>query len=90
MQTNSLNETPRILKSLRLRTASLVFGSFGRVLFTYNSDTGETMVVKQIPIVNLHYEDSKERLREIQREIEILCQLHHKHIVRDLGGIKST
>jgi hypothetical protein len=36
---------------------TLGFGSFGQVLFAYNSHTGETMAVKL------------ERLREIQQEI---------------------
>jgi serine/threonine protein kinase len=69
---------------------TLGFGSFGRVLFAYNSDTGETMAVKQIPIVGLHYEDGQERLREIQQEIEILSQLHHKNIVSYLGSTRDS
>jgi len=60
-------------------------GSFGRVLFAANMDTGELMAAKQIPIVGFAYETAHERIKEIQEEVEILSQLNHKNIVRYLG-----
>lgn len=60
-------------------------GSFGRVLFGANMDTGELMAVKQIPIIGFSYETAHERIKEIQEEVEILSQLKHKNIVRYLG-----
>ncbi|CAG9313767.1 unnamed protein product [Blepharisma stoltei] len=60
-------------------------GSFGRVLFGANMDTGELMAVKQIPIVGFEYETANERIKEIQEEVDILSQLKHKNIVRYLG-----
>jgi serine/threonine protein kinase len=81
---------PDVLTPKNWQSAEILgFGSFGRVLFAYNSDTGETMAVKQIPIVGLHYEDAQERLSEIQEEIEILSQLHHKNIVSYLGSSRD-
>lgn len=81
---------PEVLAPKNWQSAEILgFGSFGRVLFAYNSDTGETMAVKQIPIVGLQYEDAQERLREIQQEIEILSQLNHRNIVRYLGSTRD-
>ena len=58
-------------------------GSFGRVLFGANMDTGELIAIKQIPI--FHTEENKSSINHIQQEIDILSQLHHKNIVRYLG-----
>lgn len=58
-------------------------GSFGRVLFGANMDTGELIAIKQISV--LHTQENKSSIDHIQQEIDILSQLHHKNIVRYLG-----
>jgi serine/threonine protein kinase len=60
-------------------------GSFGRVLFAANIETGELMAIKQIPIIEFSYGTAHERIKEIQEEVEILSHLNHKNIVRYLG-----
>ena len=60
-------------------------GSFGRVLFAANLETGELMALKQIPLIEFSYGSAHERVKEIQEEVEILSRLNHKNIVRYLG-----
>lgn len=64
-------------------------GSFGRVLFSANLETGELMAVKQIPLIEFSYGSAHERIKEIQEEVEILSRLQHKNIVRYLGTKKD-
>ena len=64
-------------------------GSFGRVLFAANLETGELMALKQIPLVEFSYGTAHEKIKEIQEEVEILSHLKHKNIVRYLGTKKD-
>ena len=64
-------------------------GSFGRVLFSANLETGELMAVKQIPLIEFSYGTAHERIKEIQEEVDILSRLRHKNIVRYLGTKKD-
>lgn len=64
-------------------------GSFGRVLFAANLDTGELMAMKQIPIIGLSLFSAQERIKELETEVEILSKLRHKNIVRYLGTSKD-
>lgn len=64
-------------------------GSFGRVLFAANSDTGELMAMKQIPIVGFSLLSAQERIKELETEVEILSKLRHNNIVRYLGTRKD-
>ena len=63
-------------------------GSFGRVLFAANMDTGELMAIKQIPLPGPY--ETKKNIDEIEQEIEILSQLEHKNIVRYLGTSRDS
>lgn len=60
-------------------------GSFGRVLFAVNSNTGELMAVKQIPIIGFLPQSANEKIKEIEVEVEILSKMKHQNIVRYLG-----
>ena len=60
-------------------------GSFGKVMLAANMDSGDLMAVKQIPVAGLPFQTANERLRKVQKEVEILSQLNHKNIVRYLG-----
>jgi len=64
-------------------------GSFGRVIFAANMDTGELFAVKQIPISGFSYETVHERVEEIQQEVDILSHLNHKNIVRYMGSSRD-
>jgi serine/threonine protein kinase len=59
-------------------------GSFGRVVKGFNLDSGETMAVKQVPLVGHSY--SKEKIEALQQEIEVLSDLKHRNIVRYMGA----
>ncbi|OMJ72399.1 hypothetical protein SteCoe_29162 [Stentor coeruleus] len=50
-------------------------GSFGQVLFAANTETGELMALKEIPIIEFSYSSAHERIKEIQEEVEILSKL---------------
>lgn len=60
-------------------------GSFGRVLFAANLETGELMAIKQIPLMEFPFGSAHERIKEIKEEVEILSKMNHKNIVRYLG-----
>ena len=60
-------------------------GGFGKVYHALNLDNGEIMAVKQV----LFGPESKSRSKKeeaLQREIELLRDLDHEHIVRYLGS----
>ncbi|CAG9324713.1 unnamed protein product [Blepharisma stoltei] len=79
-------QTEEIIAPTNWQTSEILGqGSFGRVLFAANMDTGKLMAVKQIPIVGFEYETIHQRVKEIQEEVEILSQLKHKNIVQYLG-----
>ncbi|CAK57486.1 unnamed protein product (macronuclear) [Paramecium tetraurelia] len=57
-------------------------GAFGRVVLGMNRVSGQIMAVKQVFIKN----GDENKVQSIQREIEILSQLQHPHIVRYYGS----
>lgn len=66
-------------------------GSFGKVFYGANCETGEIMAVKQVAIRN-HSIDSKTRqkmLTALHTEIGLLKDLDHHNIVRYLGNQTS-
>lgn len=63
-------------------------GSFGRVLFAANLETGELMAIKEIPLIEFSFNSGNERIQELETEVEILSKLNHKNIVRYLGTKK--
>lgn len=79
-------EVPELSPPAKWQSSDLIgSGSFGRVLFAANMATGELMAVKQIPILGFNYDTAHEKIKEIQEEVDILSQLHHKNIVQYLG-----
>ncbi|OMJ76606.1 hypothetical protein SteCoe_24016 [Stentor coeruleus] len=86
----SIKHKDSILKEInppeRWQTSEIIGqGSFGRVLFAANMETGELMALKEIPIIEFSYGTAHEKIKEIQEEVEILSKLSHKNIVRYLG-----
>ena len=65
-------------------------GSFGRVVFGLNKDTGEVMAVKQVPISDLKASNLLSKLEALDVEIGLLRQLRHKNIVRYIGSEKDN
>ncbi len=62
-------------------------GSFGKVFYGANRDTGEIMAVKQVPLRNTSMDSKtkKKMLDALHTEIELLKDLDHPNIVRYLG-----
>ena len=83
-------ELTEIMNPSKWQTSEIIGqGSFGRVLFAANSDTGELMAMKQIPIVGFSFLSGQERIKELETEVEILSKLSHQNIVRYLGTRKD-
>ena len=62
-------------------------GSFGKVYYGVNCDSGEIMAVKQVPIKSssVDSKSKKKMLAALHTEIELLKSLDHPNIVRYLG-----
>lgn len=63
-------------------------GAFGKVYHALNLDTGEIMAVKQV-LLGPENKSRKKKEDALQREIELLQDLNHEHIVRYLGAEAS-
>ena len=57
-------------------------GGFGKVYLGMNSETGELMAVKQVPLGN----ESNQQVDSLRREIALIQDLHHQNIVRYFGS----
>ena len=79
---STLPASPR--QSLALRDAHRVIkwqtggiigeGGFGKVFLAMNSETGELMAVKQVPLSN---GESSQQIEALRREIALIQDLHH-------------
>jgi len=84
---SSLADTdePVIVVNSWTRGQLLGRGAFGNV-YMGMTDAGELIAVKQIPCLHSDVEDEEdEALRNLQKEIDVMKQLHHPNIVRYLG-----
>ncbi|KAF9344483.1 ATP binding, partial [Mortierella sp. NVP85] len=64
-------------------------GSFGRVALGWHRQLGTFMAVKQVelPVNNSYKEDKQKTLVEaLEREIDLLKELHHERIVQYIGS----
>jgi mitogen-activated protein kinase kinase kinase len=64
-------------------------GSFGRVALGWHRQLGTFMAVKQVelPVNNSYKEDKQKMLVEVlEREIDLLKELHHERIVQYIGS----
>ncbi|KAL5005591.1 hypothetical protein ScPMuIL_016749 [Solemya velum] len=66
------------------RGARLGSGAFGEVFLCYDKDTGRELAVKQVTLVNMNAETSKE-VRALENEILLLRNVHHERIVQYYG-----
>lgn len=57
-------------------------GGFGKVYLGMNSETGELMAVKQVPLGA----ESNQQIESLRREIALIQDLHHPNIVRYFGS----
>lgn len=60
-------------------------GSFGRVVYGLNKNTGQVMAVKQVHLSDAKNSSMMQKVKALELEIEILKQLNHKNIVRYIG-----
>lgn len=65
-------------------------GSFGRVVYGFNMETGQVMAVKQVLLSDFNNDNMTEKIKALEQEIEILSPLQHKNIVRYLGATRDS
>ncbi|XRB05940.1 mitogen-activated protein kinase kinase kinase [Pycnococcus provasolii] len=63
-------------------------GSFGSVFLGLNSDTGELLAVKEVP-VSAKGTKHTEALQQLESEVVLLAKLQHPNIVRYVGTIRE-
>jgi hypothetical protein len=80
--------SPDVPKSIKWIQGPLIgMGSFGKVFYGANCDTGEIMAVKQVLVKNpsLDQRVRRKMLEALHSEIALLKDLDHPNIVRYLG-----
>ncbi|XP_040377255.1 mitogen-activated protein kinase kinase kinase 3-like isoform X2 [Oryza brachyantha] len=60
-------------------------GTFGQVYLGFNSENGQFCAIKEVQVI-MDDSNSKERLRQLNQEIDILKQLSHQNIVQYYGS----
>ncbi|KAJ1279502.1 hypothetical protein BS78_04G161600 [Paspalum vaginatum] len=60
-------------------------GTFGQVYLGFNSESGKFCAIKEVKVI-LDDSKSKERLRQLNQEVEMLSQLSHQNIVKYQGS----
>lgn len=59
-------------------------GAYGRVCLGLNLESGQLMAVKQVSL-DAHVLEDMHRLENLEREVDLLCSLTYRHIVKYLG-----
>ncbi|MBA0561966.1 hypothetical protein Golob_007059, partial [Gossypium lobatum] len=84
-RTCGVNEnTPFTLSKWR-RGRLLGRGTFGHVYLGFNSESGQMCAIKEVRLVS-DDQTSKESLKQLNQEINLLSQLSHPNIVRYYGS----
>ncbi|KAM0852399.1 hypothetical protein ACQ4PT_051781 [Festuca glaucescens] len=60
-------------------------GTFGQVYLGFNSESGQFCAIKEVQVI-LDDSNSKERLRQLNQEVDLLSQLSHQNIVQYYGS----
>ncbi|CAN6278842.1 unnamed protein product [Urochloa humidicola] len=60
-------------------------GTFGQVYLGFNSESGKFCAIKEVQVI-LDDSKSKERLRQLNQEVDILRKLSHQNIVQYYGS----
>ncbi|PWZ20797.1 Mitogen-activated protein kinase kinase kinase 3 [Zea mays] len=60
-------------------------GTFGQVYVGFNSEIGKFCAIKEVQVI-LDDSKSKERLRQLNQEVDMLTQLTHQNIVQYYGS----
>ncbi|CAD6244144.1 unnamed protein product [Miscanthus lutarioriparius] len=60
-------------------------GTFGQVYLGFNSESGKFCAIKEVQVI-LDDSQSKERLRQLKQEVDMLRQLSHQNIVQYYGS----
>ncbi|GKV21636.1 hypothetical protein SLEP1_g31597 [Rubroshorea leprosula] len=60
-------------------------GTFGHVYVGFNSESGQMCAIKEVRVVS-DDQTSRECLKQLNQEINLLSQLHHPNIVRYYGS----
>lgn len=56
-------------------------GAFGKVYKGFNTETGQTVAIKQLSLMNV----TEDKLKSIYKEINLLKKLSHPNIVKYVG-----
>lgn len=85
-ETNDTQALPMVGSPLKwIKGAIIGEGTFGKVYKGMNEKTGETIAIKQLYLAD----GSQEEVEELRREIGVMWELDHEHIVRYLGTTKT-
>eukprot|EP01122_Echinamoeba_exundans_P006011 TRINITY_DN1622_c0_g2_i1.p1 TRINITY_DN1622_c0_g2~~TRINITY_DN1622_c0_g2_i1.p1 ORF type:complete len:897 (+),score=163.59 TRINITY_DN1622_c0_g2_i1:170-2860(+) len=77
--------SPKQQRPIRWQPGGLIGeGGFGKVYMGMNLDTGELMAVKQVALSESAL--NKQQVDALQREIDVMHELHHENIVQYLGS----
>ncbi|KAL6634167.1 hypothetical protein ACP70R_026838 [Stipagrostis hirtigluma subsp. patula] len=76
-------------KSQWKRGKLLGSGTFGQVYLGFNSESGQFCAIKEVQVI-LDDSRSKEQLRQLNQEIDMLRQLSHQNIVQYYGSELSS
>ncbi|KAK1601866.1 hypothetical protein QYE76_008382 [Lolium multiflorum] len=60
-------------------------GTFGQVYLGFNREGGQFCAIKEVQVI-LDDSNSKERLRQLNQEVDLLSQLSHQNIVQYYGS----
>ncbi|XP_020580434.1 mitogen-activated protein kinase kinase kinase 3 [Phalaenopsis equestris] len=85
ISTNSLSSSLRPSQSSWKKGKLLGRGTFGHVYLGFNSESGQMCAIKEVPVIS-DDSNSKESLKQLNQEINLLCQLSHPNIVQYYGS----
>ncbi|XP_043722008.1 mitogen-activated protein kinase kinase kinase 3-like isoform X2 [Telopea speciosissima] len=85
IRSNGANESTHCLHSKWKKGKLLGRGTFGHVYVGFNSENGQMCAIKEVKVIS-DDQTSKECLKQLNQEIQLLSQLSHPNIVQYYGS----